>query len=100
MFSSNYVQTDNRAQIQVAGRNLVQHGHEQEEVFAIDQRDLDIRLRRQAFFQFGSDTQAAETTTENDYLFHGITSAPFAPLYAAACFDDCCFSSAKAATSQ
>src|SRR5262249_3429157 len=65
-------------EIQVAGRNLVQHGREQEEVVAIDQHDL-YTVPSELLLQLHRHSHAGKASAENDNtrrscVFHLVTS--------------------------
>ena len=54
-----------------SGDNLRKHGLENEVVFAVEQRDFDIILAPERFFQVHRGVHTAETTSENDnVLYH------------------------------
>ncbi|GEM_PF-4279774 len=57
---------DDMRHVKIARRHFVQHRREQSEVLFIDQRNLDVRISREGFFQMQSRIQAAKTTAEND----------------------------------
>src|SRR4029077_7428520 len=55
---------DDVCQIEVASGNFVQHGRKKEEVFAIDQRDLDVRVSGQSVVQMNGGMQAGKAATQ------------------------------------
>src|SRR5581483_11089630 len=56
---------DDIRQVQIAGSHFVQHRREQEKVFAVDERDLHVRVACEGLLQFDGHVQTAETTAEN-----------------------------------
>src|SRR3954454_15449880 len=61
---------DDVGQIQIAGCDFVQHGSEQEEVFLVDQRDLNLGTSRKSLIEFERRIQAGETpTNDHDSVF-------------------------------
>src|SRR5258706_5027485 len=57
--------TDNVRHLQVACRHLVQHGSEQDKVFATDERHFDVRVGSNSFIQMECGIEATKAATEN-----------------------------------
>src|SRR5215813_8549642 len=51
--------------VKIAGRHFVQHGREEKEVLAIDDRDFDVWVVRQSLFEFHRRIQTGETPAED-----------------------------------
>ena len=61
-------------QVQVAGSHFMQHRSEQEEVFAVHQRHLDVRIPGNRFFQFQSSVHASKAAAQDQNLFSCISA--------------------------
>src|SRR5439155_10071745 len=57
---------DDRAELEVAGGHLVEHGREEEEVVARDERDLEGLPPREHLLQLEGGVDAAEPTTQDE----------------------------------
>src|SRR5438876_9007834 len=59
---------DYSREIEIARRHFVQHGCEEKEVLAIDQRDFEVRATSQSLFQLHRGVQAGEAAAEDQDL--------------------------------
>src|SRR5271167_713186 len=60
---------DDGSKVEVARRHLVQHGREEEEVLAVDQRNLDVRVASERFLELHRRIQASESAAEDQNSF-------------------------------
>ncbi len=51
--------------VEVAGGDLVEHGREEEEVLAVDERDLEARVMGQSFLEMEGGVDAAEPASQD-----------------------------------
>jgi len=58
-------------QVQVAGRDLVQHGRKEEEVLAVDEGHLDIQVTGQGLLQLQRRVEAAKSTAQDQDPLEG-----------------------------
>src|SRR5215471_8089752 len=82
---------DYTGQVEVAGRDFVEHGREEEEVLPIHNRDVHIRITAEGLLELQGHIQAAKSPAQNydthvlcSPITHAATSqytlmAPFAP---------------------
>ena len=56
--------TDDMCNIQIAGRNLVEHRCEEKEILAVDERDLDVFVARKCLVEVQGRIQPAEAAAE------------------------------------
>src|SRR5262249_41670144 len=58
-----------RCEVEVARGHFVEHGGEDEEVLAVDQRDLNVRVASQRFLQLHRRVKAGEATAQDQNPF-------------------------------
>ena len=69
--------------VEIARRDLVQHRRKEEEIFAIDECNLDVRIFRQSFFKIECRIKSAKAAAEYQYpfLFHSLVNCGVDELY-------------------